>query len=141
GGWLGVLQGQRLPPAAAQDRQAEQCVQQQQAPVDHGEGVDLGLGWLRHPAHSDQQPLHLGGRQHQGQPHRDRSGGVPQRVQQRPQQVPADQGARQPQPAALGGGAEQHPAQDGGPQPRAGGGQQPAQDLGLDQVRQRQPLH
>jgi hypothetical protein len=38
-----VLQGQHLPPAATQHRHAEQRVKQQQAPIDHGEQVDLGL--------------------------------------------------------------------------------------------------
>jgi hypothetical protein len=62
-------------------------------------------------------------------------------MQQCHHQVPADQRAGQPRPTGAGGGVEQHPAQDRGPQPVPDRRQQAAQDLGLDQILQRQPLH
>jgi sugar phosphate isomerase/epimerase len=77
---LDALQSQRLPPAAAQHRHAEQRINQQQPPANDGKRVHLSLGWLRYLAHLDQRPLDVGGRQQQGQPDRDTSGGVPQRM-------------------------------------------------------------
>ena len=102
--------------------------------------MHLGLGHGRDLAKPEQLPLHLGAGHHQRQPNRDRLGGVPQRVQGRDQQVEAKHRAGQPQPATARRGGEQRPAKDRGPQPVPDRGQDAAQDLGLDQIDQRQAV-
>jgi hypothetical protein len=125
------------PPAAVQDQQAEQHVKGQQPPGEGREQVHLGRGHVRGVAQPDQQPLHAGAGEHQGEPDRDAPGGVPQPVQQRHQQVRPDDGAAEPQPAAAGGDGEQRPPEDRRPQPVPDRGQDAPQHLGLDQGAQR----
>ncbi len=101
--------------------------------------MDLLGGRARQAAELEQGALPVGGGAPGHQPDRDAAHRVPERVQRRDAQVGQQDRRGEAEPAAAPL-AEQHAAEQCRPQDVPDRGQDAAQDLGLHQVAQREPV-